>query len=187
MKNKSSSNVKMSILSVVILSLIFIFIGLSANANQVFLFSDDLSAQFNINQSQTTAKFVSGRFYTADDSVSSAVVSKIVANPFKMIISARLDVSVSVPSGTTIVYYLSNNNGLRWTQVNPGYTYTFDSVGNELRWRVVIVRESPFLASAYLDNINITYTVSDSLTPSPSISPLARTIAERRSGAVMIW
>ena len=170
MKNKSSSNVKMSILSVVILSLIFIFIGLSANANQVFLFSDDLSAQFNINQSQTTAKFVSGRFYTADDSVSSAVVSKIVANPFKMIISARLDVSVSVPSGTTIVYYLSNNNGLRWTQVNPGYTYTFDSVGNELRWRVVIVRESPFLASAYLDNINITYTVSDSLTPSPSIN-----------------
>jgi hypothetical protein len=142
----------------------------TVSADQLFLFSDDLSAQFDIDQGQTAAKFISGRFYTADDSVSSAVASKIVANPFKAIISARLDVSASIPSGTMMIYYLSNNKGLRWTQVNPGYTYTFDSVGNELRWRAVIARESPFVASGYIDSVHITYTVSDSITPSPSTS-----------------
>lgn len=147
----------------------FLFIGaVTANADQVFLFSDDLSAQFDIDQSQTTAKFALGRFYTADGSVSSAVASKMVANPFRAIISARLDVSQSLPSGTRIIYYLSNNNGFRWMQVNPGFTYAFDSAGNELKWKAVITRESPLIASAYIDSVNITYAVSDSLSPVPS-------------------
>lgn len=149
----------------------FLFIGAeTASANQVFLFSDDLSAQFDVDQSQTAAKFVLGRFYTADNSVSSTVASKMVANPFRAIISARLDVSQSLPSGTRIIYYLSNNNGFRWMQVNPGFTYAFDSAGNELKWKAVITRESPLIASAYVDSINITYTVSDSLNPVPSAS-----------------
>ena len=143
--------------------------GLNVKADQVFLFSDDLSTQFDIDLSQTSAKFSSGRFYIADDSVSSAVTSRVVANPSKLIVSARLDVSVSTPSGTRTSYYLSNNNGFRWTQVNPGFTYIFDSVGNELRWRAVIMRESPFVQSAYIEQMSVTYTVSDSL--SPSVSP----------------
>ena len=142
--------------------------SLNAKADQVFLFSDDLSFQSNIDIGQTSAKLSSGRFYTADDSVSSAVASDVVANPSKLIVSARLDVSVSVPSDALIIYYLSNNSGSRWTQVNPGYTYTFDSVGNELRWRAVITRNSPFVQSASIDQVNITYTVSDSITPSAS-------------------
>ena len=161
MKNKFISNIIIGFL------LIGITMATVASADQLFLFYDDLSAQFNIDQSQTMAKFVSGIFYTADDSVSSAVASKVVANPFKAIISARLDVSASIPSGTMVIYYLSNNKGSRWTQVNPGFTYTFDSVGNELRWRAVIARESPLVASAFIDSVHITYTVSDSITPSP--------------------
>lgn len=148
-----------------------VMFGFRANADQIFLFSDDLSTQFDIEQSQTSAKFTFGRFYTADDSVSSAVASKIIANSFRTIVSARLDVYESLPSGTRTVYYISNNNGLRWMQINPGYTYLFDSTGNELRWRAVIVRESPFVASAYLESVSITYTVSDSITPSPSTTP----------------
>ena len=145
------------------------FMAAPVKADQVFLFSDDLSFWSNIDTGQTSAKLSNGRFYTADDSVSSAVASDVVANPSKLIVSARLDVSVSIPSGANIIYYLSNNNGFRWTQVNPGFTYTFDSVGNELRWRAVIVRESPFAQSASVDQVNITYTVSDSLTPSSSV------------------
>lgn len=150
-----------------------ILIGLTlittaTNADDAFLFSDDLSSRSDIDKSQTYAQLSSGRFFTADNSVSSAVVSEVVANPSKAVVSARLDVSQSLPSGTQIIYYLSNNGGSRWTQVNPGYSYTFDSVGNELRWKAIIARESPFITSAYLDDVNITYTVSDSLTPSPS-------------------
>ena len=165
MKNKLIVYSRAVILSTTALGLIFV--GVPAKADQTFLFSDDLSTQFDVDQSQTSAKFNSGRFSTADDSVSSAVVSKVIANPFKAIVSARLDVSVNVPSGTRVVYYLSNNNGFRWMQVNPSFTYTFDSAGDELRWKAVITRESPVVSSAYIDSVNITYTVSDSITPSP--------------------
>ena len=154
----------------ILISALFLgfFAAASVKADQVFLFSDDLTLRSNIDIGQTSAKFSSGRVYTADDSVSSAVASDVVANPSKLIVSARLDVSVSVPSDAMIVYYLSNNSGSKWTQVNPGYTYTFDSVGNELRWRAVITRNSPLVQSASIDQVNITYTVSDSITPSVS-------------------
>ena len=166
--NIAISCLKILLISTVVLSLVLT--GTPVSADEVFLFSDDLSSHSDIDRGQTTAKLVSGRFYTADDSVSSAVASKVVANPSKVILSARLDVAASLPSGTRIIYYLSNNGGSRWTQVNPGYTYTFDSVGNELRWKAVITRESPVIASAYIDSVNITYTVSDSLIPSSSIN-----------------
>lgn len=143
-------------------------LSLNAKADQVFLFSDDLTLRSNIEAGQTSAKFSNGRVYTADDSVSSAVASDVVANPSKLIVGARLDVSVSIPSDAMVIYYLSNNNGSRWTQVNPGSTYIFDSVGNELRWRAVIARNSPLVQSASIDQVNITYTVSDSITPSAS-------------------
>ncbi|MBI2064112.1 MAG: hypothetical protein HYT66_00115, partial [Candidatus Yanofskybacteria bacterium] len=154
----------------ILISVLFwgFFAATSVKADQVFLFSDDLSLLSNIDTGQTSAKFSGSRFFTADDSVSSAVASDMVANPSKLIVSARLDVSVFIPSDAMIIYYLSNNNGLRWTQVNPGFTYPFDSVGNELRWRAVITRSSPFVQSASVDQVNITYTVSDSITPSVS-------------------
>ena len=171
MKNTLSFYFKTITLSVMALS--FAFIAIPAMADDVFLFSDDLSGRFDIDQGQTTAKPESGRFHTADDSVSSSVVSKTIANPFNAIMSARLDVSQSLPSGTRIIYYLSNNGGFKWTQVNPGFTYVFDSVGNELRWKAVIARESPVIASAFVDNINITYTVSASIRP---------TLSSNRSG-----
>ena len=141
----------------------------SVRADQVFLFSDDLSTQFNIDQVQTFAKFVSGLFYTADGSVSSAVVSKEIATPPRAIISARLDVTSFLPRETIITYYLSNNGGLNWMQINPGYTYTFDSAGNRLHWKAIIIKQSPLVSSASLDKIHLTYTVSDTLAPDSSI------------------
>src|SRR3989344_4410493 len=97
----------------ILISALFLgfFAAAPVKADQVFLFSDDLTLRSNIDIGQTSAKFSSGRVYTADDSVSSAVASDVVANPSKLIMGARLDVSVSVPSDAMIVYYLSNFNG----------------------------------------------------------------------------
>jgi|SRR3989344_5804971 len=135
-----------------------------AKADQIFAYSDDLSSNFNLDMIQTGVKFIGGKAYTADDSVSSAITSDIIANPSKAIISARLDVSNNIPSNARVIYYLSNNNGQRWMQINPGYTYLFDSVGNQLRWKAAITRDSLMVGSASIDSVSLTYTVSDTLT-----------------------
>ncbi len=138
--------------------------AISAKADQIVAYSDDLSSNYNLDMSQTGAKISGGRALTADDSVSSGITSNVIANPSKAIISARLDVSAGVPSNTRIIYYISNNNGQRWMQVNPGYTYSFDSVGNQLRWKAVITRESLLVGSAYIESVYLAYTVSDTIT-----------------------
>lgn len=141
-----------------------ILTALPAKADQIFAYSDDLSSNFDLDMGKTRAKISGGRAFTADDSVSSDITSDVVANPSKVIVSARLDVSGNTPSNAMIIYYISNNDGQRWMQVNPGYTYSFDSVGNQLRWRAVLARESILVGSAYIDSINLAYTVSDTLT-----------------------
>ena len=136
---------------------------LPVKADQVFAFSEDLTSNYNLDMGQTGAKISGGRAFTADDSVSSGITSDVIANPSKAIISARLDVSDNIPSNTRIIYYISNNNGQRWMQVNPGYTYSFDSVGNQLRWKAVIAKESLLVGSAYIDSVYLAYTESDTL------------------------
>ncbi len=137
--------------------------ALPALADQIFAYSDDLSSNYNLDLSQTRAKLAGGIAYTADDSVSSDIVSNIVANPQRDIISARIDATDSNPSNTRIIYYLSNNAGQRWMQVNPGFTYSFDTVGNQLMWRAVITRNSLVIQSASIDSVYVAYTVSDTL------------------------
>ena len=136
---------------------------LPVKADQVFAFSEDLTSNYNLDMGQTGAKISGGRAFTADDSVSSGITSDVIANPSKAIISARLDVSDDIPSNARIIYYISNNNGQRWMQVNPGYTYSFDSVGNQLRWKAVIAKESLLVGSAYIDSVYLAYTESDTL------------------------
>ncbi|MBI2062462.1 MAG: hypothetical protein HYT64_02120 [Candidatus Yanofskybacteria bacterium] len=146
-----------------LISAAIMFIALPAKADQVFAYSDDLSSNFNLDMGQTRAKISSGMAFTADNSVSSDITSGVVANPSRAIVSARLDVSARVPSNTRIIYYISNNNGQRWMQINPGYTYSFDSIGNQLRLKAVITRDSIIVESASIDSIYLAYTVSDTL------------------------
>lgn len=143
---------------------------ISAQAEEVFLFTDDLSSKADIDKGRTSTKFASGQAYTADESVSSSIESEVVSNVSKAIISARLDAYVFVPSNARIVYYLSNNDGSNWTQVNLGYTYTFSSSGNELKWKAIVTRESPFVPSASIDSVTITYIEGDSRVSSSSSS-----------------
>lgn len=134
-----------------------------AKADQTYTFSDDLSSSFNLDLSQTQAVLINGRAFIADNSYSSAVVSAIIANPSKNIISARIDANSVVYSGGTILYYISNNNGLRWQQVNPGYTYTLDATGKQLRWKAVIMRSNLWNQSAYIDSVSISYTTGSTV------------------------
>lgn len=146
----------MSILSFMLLAGI-------AKADQTYTFSDDLSSSFNLDLSQTQAVLINGRAFVANNSYSSAVVSAIIANPSKNIISARIDANSVIYSGNTILYYISNNNGARWQQVNPGYTYTLDATGRQLRWKAVIMRNNLWDQSAYIDSVLITYTTGSAV------------------------
>lgn len=158
-----NSITKLKYFAITLILVAMVFPVLPAKADQIFAYSDDLSSNFNLDMAQTRAKISGGRALTADDSVSSDITSDMVANPSKAIISARLDVSNNVPSSARIIYYISNNYGQRWMQVNPGHTYSFDSVGNQLRWKAVIARDSLVVESASIDSINLAYTVSDIL------------------------
>ena len=159
-----NSNIKPQYFAILFILMAMVFTILPAKADQIFSYFDDLSSNFNLDMGQTGAKISGGRAFTADDSVSSSITSDIITNPSKAIISARLDVSAGTSSNTRIIYYISNNNGQRWMQVNPGYTYLFDSVGNQLRWKAVITRESLLIRSAYIESVYLAYTVSDTLT-----------------------
>ena len=159
----TNSIIKPKYLAVPLILATMTLTALPAKADQVFAFSEDLTSNYNLDMGQTGAKISGGRAFTADDSVSSGITSDVIANPSKAIISARLDVSDDIPSNTRIIYYISNNNGQRWMQVNPGYTYSFDSVGNQLRWKAVIAKESLLVGSAYIDSVYLAYTVSDTL------------------------
>lgn len=154
--------------SVLLLVVSGFILGSTAKADQIFAFYDDLSSNLNLDMSQTRARVSGGMAFTADDSVSSDITSDVVANPLRAIISARLDVSDNTPPNARIVYFISNNGGQRWTQVSPGYTYSFDSLGNQLQWKAVIARESLLVQSASIDSIYLAYTVSDTLSASPN-------------------
>ncbi|OGN01787.1 MAG: hypothetical protein A3I26_03550 [Candidatus Yanofskybacteria bacterium RIFCSPLOWO2_02_FULL_43_10] len=158
-----NSNIKLKYFVVPVILTAISLTAFPVLADQVFAYSDDLSSGYNLDMFQTRAKISGGRAFTADDSVSSAVISSVVANSSKAIVSARLDVSDNIPSNTRIVYYISNDNGYRFMQVNPGYTYSFDSVGNQLRWKAIITRESLLVQSASVDSVYLAYTVSDTL------------------------
>src|SRR3989344_3978570 len=166
--NTMNSIVKLKYFAVPFILITITLSAIPVKADQIFAYSDDLSSNFNLDMGQTRAKLTGGRAFTADDSVSSDITSDVVANPSKAIISARLDVSVNTPSNARIIYYISNNDGQRWMQINHGFTYSFDSVGNQLRWKAIITRESVLVESASIDSINLAYTVSDTLSVNPN-------------------
>jgi len=80
--------------------------------------------------------------------------------------SVRVDIEVSnidaivmtstqtLPSNTSIDYYLSNNGGAKYFQVKPGSPFTFPTTGTDLRWKARLNSASPVL-SPVLDDINL--------------------------------
>lgn len=167
MREKTNKTLKKGIFLSI---LSFALLAGMAKADQTYSFSDDLSSSFNLDLIQTQAVLINGRAFIAGNSYSSAIVSATIANPSKNIISARIDANSVVYSGGTILYYISNNNGARWQQVNPGYTYTLDTSGRQLRWKAVIMRNNLWDQSAYIDSISISYTTGNTVQANQSLT-----------------
>ncbi len=52
------------------------------------------------------------------------------------ITQATLTSTSSVPTGTSIEWFMSVDGGVNWESVTPGIAYTFTNTGNDIRWRV---------------------------------------------------
>ena len=55
-----------------------------------------------------------------------------------MITEATLTANSTIPGSTSIVYYLSADNGSTWELVTPGVSHEFGEIGPELFWKAVL-------------------------------------------------
>jgi hypothetical protein len=77
------------------------------------------------------------------------------------ILSATLTASTSMPIGTLIRFFLSNDNGSTWLPTTPGPTTAeiqvdFNSIGSQLKWRADLNSTSSRVTSRIYD-VNISY------------------------------
>ncbi|MFX1500394.1 MAG: hypothetical protein ACFFDH_05450 [Promethearchaeota archaeon] len=70
--------------------------------------------------------------------------------------SLILTVSGSTPIGTSLIYYLTPDNGTHWEQVVPGMVHWFTYFGNVLKWKVIFSSSDPN-KTPLLYTLNISY------------------------------
>jgi hypothetical protein len=122
--------------------------------------TDDLSNP-RVDFSQPSAKFYDGRATIIDRSAGSQLVSVVIASPGQNISSARISAIGYVPNGTSIKFYLSNDNGINWIQANTDTDITFTRAGQDLRWKAFLTRQYSFSEAPYLDSVTVTYTTGN--------------------------
>jgi hypothetical protein len=70
---------------------------------------------------------------------------------------ATLTPVADVPSGTSIQYGMSNDDGATWSAVVPGADFVFPSSGNQLRWRAILATAdrlvTPRITSVAITNL----------------------------------
>jgi hypothetical protein len=93
---------------------------------------------------------------------------------------ATLTVSQTLPSGTAVAYFLSNNGGAAWTKVTPGVQHTIDTTGSDLRWRAILMASGDQTDTPVIDWVRIEY--SGASTPGLSINDV--TVVEGDAGTV---
>lgn len=99
--------------------------------------------------------FFSGWF---PDNISSSSIQSIKINGLlEGITKATLTASSTTPGASRIEYFLSNNGGSSWTQVESGEELTFDTPGNDLRWKAILYAGS----SPILDLVTINYSIPE--------------------------
>ncbi len=69
---------------------------------------------------------------------------------------ATLTCTQSLPSSTTIAYYLSPDAGAHWEAVTAGVEHVFINVGHQLKWRAVLITADT-LQTPTLTSLAITY------------------------------
>ncbi|MFW9991689.1 MAG: hypothetical protein ACFFD4_06490 [Candidatus Odinarchaeota archaeon] len=91
--------------------------------------------------------------------------------------------SQSVPSGTSITYFLSANNGLNWELVTPGVEHFFSATGYELKWKAILATTNTVKTPEIFS-----LTISHSSYPFPVISgPGDFAMQENASGYSLLW
>lgn len=66
----------------------------------------------------------------------SSVTSKLIANFSSNINTAILTASENAPTGNSIDYYLSADNGTTWESVQNGITHVFNVTGQDLKYQI---------------------------------------------------
>ncbi|MCK4566235.1 MAG: hypothetical protein KAU48_02890, partial [Candidatus Thorarchaeota archaeon] len=70
--------------------------------------------------------------------------------------SATLTPIHSIPTGTSITYSLSADNGVNWEEITPGVEHIFAHPGKQLKWRAIL-DTSDILVTPSISNLTITY------------------------------
>ena len=72
------------------------------------------------------------------------------------LLNATLIPTATVPTDTSITYYLSADNGVNWEIVTPGIDYSFINSGFQLKWKAIL-STSNITVTPKLHNILIQY------------------------------
>ncbi len=89
--------------------------------------------------------------------VCSAQSTSIFTASSSVIENATMHTSETIPSSTTILYYLSADNGINWESVTPGIKYDFVNTGYQLKWKAILTT-SDISKSPVIHNLSIEYT-----------------------------
>ena len=101
----------------------------------------DLDAVFGNGQSQSSRIYLAGGYWNGNGQV----VSQEVDNTASDIPEIKLTVDATTPLQTSIDWYLSNNGGGKWYQVQPDSEFIIPTVGSDLRWKAILNSLSPAL------------------------------------------
>ncbi|MDG2442070.1 MAG: thrombospondin type 3 repeat-containing protein, partial [Luminiphilus sp.] len=59
------------------------------------------------------------------------------------VLAAALNITSSMPKNSSIQLYVSNDGGQRWWQTRPSRLLSFQSTGNDVRWKAELRSQSP--------------------------------------------
>jgi len=121
-------------------------LALDANGNPSIAWKDYTSGNWKIYYREWDENFASGN--TAESIEVDSVTTKIL--------SATLTASTATPVGTTISFFLSNDNGSTWQPATPGIELTFASTGSQLKWRADLNSSSSRITPR-IYNVSISY------------------------------
>jgi len=92
--------------------------------------------------------------YTENAQAQSSVV--FTSSTYSNITGSILRVSQMIPTGTSIAYFLSADDGLHWGEVTPNQYYEFEYPGKKLKWRAQL-STSDNTTTPIIYSLNITY------------------------------
>ena len=145
-----------TLITIILLAFLGGFMPFTTSAAS-FIFTDNFDKTTLINPNTTRAPVRNGRVFTEDNSSASRVESKTVKRTSFDITEIAINVTESLPSGSRIIYFASNDGGKTWIQLIPGYVARFNQLGKDLRWAAVLARSSINSESPFIESITLSF------------------------------